>query len=132
MQQLAFLQGRLCRFGYGVQLIMVLIPLELVHPPVDATNWLQSGLVALLIVVCTGAAAMVAVPRLHDIGLSGWYALALVVPVLNLLPLLLLLVLPSKAGENKWGMVPLPYPRPTIPQFALGGFRLSIPNRTRL
>jgi uncharacterized membrane protein YhaH (DUF805 family) len=111
---------------------MVLIPLELVHPPVDATNWLQSGLVALLIVVCTGSAAMVAVPRLHDVGLSGWYALALVVPVLNLPPLLLLLVLPGKPGENKWGVVPLPYPRLTIPQFALGGFRLSVSNRNRL
>jgi uncharacterized membrane protein YhaH (DUF805 family) len=109
----------------------VLIPLELVHPPVYTTNWLHSGLVALLIVICTGSAALLAVRRLHDIGLSGWYALVLVVPVLNLPPLLLLLVLPSKPRENKWGLVPLPYPRPTIPQFTLGDFRLSISNRTR-
>ncbi|WP_375434746.1 DUF805 domain-containing protein [uncultured Hymenobacter sp.] len=132
MQQLTFLQGRLCRFGYGIQLVMVLIPLELVHPPVGTTNWLHSGLVALLIVVCTGSAALLAVRRFHDLGLSGWYALALVVPVLNLPPLLVLLLLPSKTVENQWGPVPLPYPRLAMPPLALGGFRLDILNRARL
>ncbi|WP_414654717.1 DUF805 domain-containing protein [Hymenobacter sp.] len=131
MEQLTFLQGRLCRCNYGIQLIIILIPLELVHPPVDPENWMHSGLIALLIVVCTGSTALLSVRRFHDLGLSGWYALALVVPILNLPALLLLLLLPGKPSHNRWGLVPVPYPHPTIPQITMSGLRLQMPSRVR-
>lgn len=49
----------------------------------------------------------VCVRRLHDSGRSGWFALLLFVPLLNLLSLVFL-CLPSTPGPNRFGPTPAP------------------------
>ena len=44
--------------------------------------------------------------RLHDIGKSGWWQLAALVPVLGWLALLFFYVQGSQAGDNKYGPNP--------------------------
>jgi uncharacterized membrane protein YhaH (DUF805 family) len=47
-----------------------------------------------------------AVRRQHDIGLSGWYSLFVLVPSLGSLVLLVFSLIPSQKRDNKWGPVP--------------------------
>lgn len=48
-----------------------------------------------------------AAQRFHDINLSGWYALALLIPIITLIPLGFLLFSPGTKGSNKYGIDPL-------------------------
>jgi uncharacterized membrane protein YhaH (DUF805 family) len=53
----------------------------------------------------------VAVKRLHDLGYSGFLALALLVPVVNLAFTIWVGILPGTAGPNRFGAAPdLPPP----------------------
>ncbi|RUZ78902.1 DUF805 domain-containing protein [Mesorhizobium sp. M7A.F.Ca.US.006.01.1.1] len=47
-----------------------------------------------------------AVRRLHDVGLSGWFVLLCFIPVIGGVALLVLGLAPSQLGENPWGPVP--------------------------
>jgi uncharacterized membrane protein YhaH (DUF805 family) len=47
-----------------------------------------------------------AVRRQHDIGLSGWYSLFVLIPSLGSLVLLAFSLIPSQKRDNKWGPVP--------------------------
>ena len=49
----------------------------------------------------------VLVRRLHDIGLSGWFALLLFLPYVGGIALFVMCVLPTEAGRNKYGPAPL-------------------------
>ena len=47
------------------------------------------------------------VRRFHDLGMSGWYALTLFIPIVNLIMLIFYLLLtPGKENSNKYGEVP--------------------------
>lgn len=46
------------------------------------------------------------VKRLHDLGKSGWYALVVLIPFLNLLFILYLGFAPGNIGANKYGEEP--------------------------
>ena len=47
-----------------------------------------------------------AVRRLHDVGLSGWFVLLCFIPVVGGVAVLLLGLVQSQVGENPWGPVP--------------------------
>ena len=42
----------------------------------------------------------------HDIGLSGWYSLFVLIPSLGSLILLAFSLIPSQKRDNRWGPVP--------------------------
>lgn len=44
--------------------------------------------------------------RLHDIGLSGWWQLILLVPSLGRLVMLIFMLIPSEKQDNRFGHVP--------------------------
>ena len=48
----------------------------------------------------------VAARRLHDRGHSGWNQLW-ILTIIGMIPILIMLMLPAKEDENKWGMNPL-------------------------
>jgi len=48
----------------------------------------------------------VGVRRLHDVGKSGWYMLASLIPVIGWIWLLILAVQDSQPGDNQWGPNP--------------------------
>ena len=48
----------------------------------------------------------VAARRLHDRGHSGWNQLW-ILTIIGIIPILIMLMLPAKEDENKWGMNPL-------------------------
>jgi uncharacterized membrane protein YhaH (DUF805 family) len=56
-----------------------------------------------LILACIIPNFTLLVRRLHDSGRSGWWMMIQLVPFVGIFWYLLLLVLPSEAGENRWG-----------------------------
>ncbi|TPJ36682.1 DUF805 domain-containing protein [Mesorhizobium sp. B2-5-13] len=46
------------------------------------------------------------VRRLHDIGLSGWLYLVILIPSIGSLIILVFALIPTQAHENQWGPVP--------------------------
>lgn len=118
----SLLHGRQGRLLYGFQLLLFLLPLVAIHPLLDTAGWWAIGLATLLIVVGTASMALLAIRRLHDLNLSGWYALLLILPVLNLPGLLALVLLPGAAAANQWG----PVPRLTLPAFRLAELRFAV------
>ena len=107
MRQFALFQGRRSRLDFGVRLLLGLTPLlPACFMPAPPTAWYQVLLAGLVLAACTATVALLAVRRLHDLHLSGWYTLALLVPLLNLPAYLLLLVLPGTPAANPWGPAP--------------------------
>ncbi|MEP6567682.1 MAG: DUF805 domain-containing protein [Mesorhizobium sp.] len=47
-----------------------------------------------------------AVRRLHDIGLSGWLCLLVLIPTIGSLIIMVFALIPTQAKENQWGPVP--------------------------
>lgn len=54
-------------------------------------------------VVCTIIGVGAAVRRFHDLDLSGWYVLLLVIPLVGFLTFLYLVFKPGKVGKTRWG-----------------------------
>jgi uncharacterized membrane protein YhaH (DUF805 family)/cold shock CspA family protein len=46
------------------------------------------------------------VRRLHDIGLTGWLFLVVLIPTIGWLIILVFALVPTQARENQWGLVP--------------------------
>lgn len=51
---------------------------------------------------------MLAIQRLHDVNLSGWFSLLMLVPFVNFLVAIGLMVAPGTKGENGYGLQPPP------------------------
>ena len=109
-------KGRSRRSEYWwIQLFLVLtnlavaaIDLALMNGDVDRfiANG-GGGIVGLIWILVTIVPALaVLVRRLHDTGKSGWWALIGFVPLVGGIVLLVLTVLDSDAGENKYGDSP--------------------------
>lgn len=50
--------------------------------------------------------ATLTIRRLHDAGFSAWWLLAYLIPTIGSIVILILLVMPSKPGSNKYGNNP--------------------------
>ena len=109
-------KGRSRRSEYWwIQLFLVLTNLavaaiDLVLMNGDVERFIANGgggIVGLIWILVTIVPALaVLVRRLHDTGKSGWWALIGFVPLVGGIVLLVLTVLDSDAGENKYGDSP--------------------------
>jgi uncharacterized membrane protein YhaH (DUF805 family) len=80
--------------------------------PLAAIN--GPAFIAMCIVILLPHLAL-SVRRLHDINLSGWYYLAVLLPWIGTLMLLWWMSRPGTAGDNRFGPDPLPPPEnPTL------------------
>lgn len=64
------------------------------------------GLVLLYILLTFLPWVALIVRRLHDLGLTGWLAILCFVPYVGGLATLVFALIPTQAGDNKWGPVP--------------------------
>lgn len=98
------LNGRARRREYWCFRLAVFIG-EIIFVSIDYT--LGTGFLTLLFVVVTLIPSLtVLVRRLHDVGLSGWFVLARLLPVLGELLLLYFTVKDSQPGANRYGPNP--------------------------
>ena len=75
------------------------------------TGSLAPIVIVLILLVCFFIAIIipslaVSVRRLHDTGKSGWFILLWFIPFIGLIILLVLCIIESQNGENKWGVNP--------------------------
>lgn len=92
---LFYVSGVIC-FGTGIEYdFLVLIVL--------------GGMLLVAALVFLSPLVSCAVRRLHDTGRSGWFLLLSLIVPFGLIPLLVMLLLPSQAGENKYGRAPLAF-----------------------
>ena len=61
------------------------------------------GLSAVILVLSMPTLICVSVKRLHDMNFSGLFALALLIPALNIFATILLGIMPGKPGPNRYG-----------------------------
>lgn len=82
-------------------------------PPRMIATMVLPGLFVLATIV-PGVA--VTVRRIHDLGLSGWLYLLILVPSVGGLIIFVFALIPSQKHENKWGPVPdgIPVPEPVV------------------
>ncbi|RUV86761.1 DUF805 domain-containing protein [Mesorhizobium sp. M1A.F.Ca.IN.022.07.1.1] len=64
------------------------------------------GLLGLYVLLTFLPWVALVVRRLHDLGLTGWLAILCFVPYVGWLATLVFGLIPTQAGDNKWGPVP--------------------------
>ncbi|MDQ0316652.1 DUF805 domain-containing protein [Amorphus orientalis] len=101
--------GRISREPYwlGFLLVSLLASIALTpyRPQGDEQVMMDAGFLVILCVALWSELALV-VKRLHDRGLSGWFAALLFVPLLNLVVFIVLGLLPGEKGPNAFGPAP--------------------------
>lgn len=74
--------------------------------PGDEFPVATAALPALFTLASVIPAIAVGVRRQHDIGLSGWFYLVVLVPTVGMLVLLVFALIPSQMQDNRWGPAP--------------------------
>lgn len=101
--------GRISRepfwLGFFFVSLLVSVALTPYRPDGDETVMIDGGFLIILLVALWSEVAL-AVKRLHDRGLSGWFAALLFVPVLNLAVFVVLGLIPGEKGPNAFGPAP--------------------------
>ena len=100
--------GRLNRLrflGYDAIVTVFLLLLKAVIENVDNTVTLV--LLLILVIISTVSAISICVRRLHDIELSGWFALIKLIPIVNFILDLILIFKKGTDGPNEYGEDPL-------------------------
>jgi uncharacterized membrane protein YhaH (DUF805 family)/cold shock CspA family protein len=118
-------------WGYALFFLLGLIALSLAGvgvdfalgnmDPGDETPVATVSISLLLVLACILPTIAMCVRRQHDIGLSGWFFLLILVPYMGNLIMFVFSLIPSQKHENKWGPVPVgvripaPYVAPAVP-----------------
>lgn len=111
-------QGRLNRLPYikyVVVLTIISFILNFIATSVAAllTGNAEGTLAHILSVVVTlplsVGSIMIAIRRLHDLNRSGWFLLAVIIPILNVILGIYMLCFKGTDGANKYGADPLEY-----------------------
>ena len=112
------IQGRspLSEYWYWI-LFVIIVQLVTIVPVIMVAMLIQAQDVWALLpfLIAAGAIALflwlgtitVTIRRLHDQGLSGWFFLLFLIPILGGLIELIFMLQPSNPGSNKYGPQPL-------------------------
>ena len=105
--------GRLRYLAYGIGIYFLASLLQGVVAAIVVPMGESAGMAILSVSVLVSLflvvfSFMLAIQRLHDMNASGWLALLMLVPVVNLIMLLVFLFAPGTQGENNYGAQPPP------------------------
>ncbi len=110
------IEGRIARKDYIIAQLLpvaILFFLAILHAVLRAvsdlyvrTQPIMLLFLAIFIIIYTVFIYTMAIRRLHDLGMSGWYALVLLVPFVGFIFGLYLLVAPGQAIPNEYGNIP--------------------------
>ena len=112
LNRLRFLKRLLALTGIGIGLyilmgILLVTSTDTLMRPDENTVMGIYGLFTLLSIPITVSSYMLMIRRLHDIGLSGFFVLFALVPIVSLGFLLYILFKMGTAGDNAYGADPL-------------------------
>ena len=100
--------GRVRYLAYSAVIWLIAMIGQIVLLSVGGGNEAAVVLLGLFALAMLVPMYVVVVKRLHDMNLSGWFFLAIFVPVVNLVMSLVLLFVPGTQGENRFGLRPPP------------------------
>ena len=86
--------------------IGIFIDVEMGNLDSDEMPAVTVGLFGLFLLATFLPSLGMIVRRLHDIGLSGWLCLLILIPTIGSLIILVFALIPTQARENPWGPVP--------------------------
>ena len=116
--QYADFTGRTSRKAYWMYVLVyfiIVVAIMVVEEIILATS-VPSSLFTLAVLIPSIA---IATRRLHDIGMSGWWQLIQLIPLLGWIVIIILLAKKGEVGENQYGpstaVSPLPHPPSEIP-----------------
>ncbi|MBZ9796961.1 DUF805 domain-containing protein [Mesorhizobium sp. ES1-4] len=99
-----------CLFWFIALLVVagigVLTDVEMGHFDDAAVPAVTIGLLSLYLLATFLPGLGMTVRRLHDIGLSGWLYLLILIPSIGGLIILVFALIPTQGRENQWGPVP--------------------------
>ncbi len=104
-QKFAVFGDRSCRKEYGLFVISFVV-LHLCVVLLCKWSIISPDLGNIIVGLTALAAIPLGIRRLHDIGVSGWWSL-IVMPLNTFNYFIPLLLIPSQAGANKWGLNPV-------------------------
>ena len=105
-------RGRISKKTYWICGILPVIAMSVISvvlytSPLTASRWARIDLPILLELIMLLAAIyvglMLSIKRSHDLGYSGFFSLVLLVPFVNLWPLVMFGFFTGAEGENKYG-----------------------------
>jgi uncharacterized membrane protein YhaH (DUF805 family) len=96
-------RARRAEFGWFVLITWILV---IVFSVVAENSEIGSIVLGLFWLAAIIPYLAVAVRRLHDINISGWALLAMIVPLVNLILFLVMLFSDSRPAPNQWGRSP--------------------------
>ncbi len=108
LKQFFSFSGRLNRLrflGYDVIVTVFLLLLKTFIENVD--NTVTAILLLILVIISAVSAFSICVRRLHDIELSGWFALLKLFPIITFILDLILIFKKGTDGPNEYGEDPL-------------------------
>ena len=93
------------RIAFAVLIVLLITypVLEWVPQPRDAVFYLQGFGFAAILLMAMWFIFSSLVRRMHDLGRSAWWLVTLLIPAIQVLPLLVLLCLPGKLVANRFG-----------------------------
>lgn len=108
--------GRLGRlrylaYGFGIYFLAALIQGVLggiLIPMGGAAEMAAVSISVVVMLLLFVVLYTLAIQRLHDMNASGWLALLMLVPLVNLILVLVFLITPGTQGENRYGAQPPP------------------------
>lgn len=108
-QKYAQFTGRASRkeFGYYALVNFVLVLIAGILDSIISSIIGFSFLGLLLILALILPTIAISVRRLHDLGLTGWLYLVMIIPCVNFAFLIYLLVAPGQPKDNQYGTNPL-------------------------
>ena len=108
--------GRLGRLRYlaylmGMYLLMIAVMIPMSTLGFNAVEPGNSSVIAMVVmgilyVIMLVAGFTFAKRRMNDLNRSGWWILAFIVPILNILAAIYVLFFPGTAGDNNFGPAP--------------------------
>ncbi|MEM7216231.1 MAG: DUF805 domain-containing protein [Pseudomonadota bacterium] len=105
-------KGRIARQSYALSILFLLLPqivvvLQLVRNDGNEGALALWFVVLVVVVVLTFWSTLaLVIKRLHDLGVTGWLSLLILLPTVNWIFILALAVIPSKDEENEYGPPP--------------------------
>ncbi len=99
-------EGRIGRATYAKMIVPAIVMVTILQL-VDLSGL---GLIALfafpLRILLLGVYVFGTVKRLHDVGKTGWLAVLVFIPIINLMLIAVLCFMPTMAGPNRYGPKP--------------------------
>lgn len=104
--------GRVHYWGWSTMLLLAMLALSIAFSALSSASAVNLDLLDNGVTIASIVGAVVlSRRRLQDVGASAWWALALIVPLVNLIVLVWLSMAPGQIGANRYGPEPAPASR---------------------